>query len=119
MNHYCSNYIRNLPGPAKPEDYLGNMELLFVDKEGRKVGPETQSKGLRPNPSGRRKTLGWISERYGRPLIYVTENGMSVKGENELPREKLLEDDFRLEYFRGYVAAMAEAVREDGDDCRG
>lgn len=90
-----------------------------MDKEGRKVGPETQSKGLRPNPSGRRKTLGWISERYGRPLIYVTENGMSVKGENELPREKLLEDDFRLEYFRGYVAAMAEAVREDGDDCRG
>lgn len=24
--------------------------------------------------------------------------------------KKLLEDDFPLEYFRGYVAAMAEAV---------
>ncbi|MCJ1248709.1 hypothetical protein MMC30_005928 [Trapelia coarctata] len=119
MNHYCANYIKHRPGPPTPEDYLGNMDLLFVNKAGEEVGPETQSKWLRPNPAGFRETLKWISERYGGPRIYVTENGTSIKGENELPLEELLEDGFRVEYYRGYVQAMVEAVREDGVDCRG
>ena len=83
------------------------------------IGPETQSSWLRPYPPGFRKLLKWISDRYGRPAIYVTENGTSIKGENDLSREEILEDDFRLEYFKGYVGAMADAVKLDGVDCRG
>jgi hypothetical protein len=49
----------------------------------------------------------------------VTENGTCVKGENELKREERLEDGFRVEYFRGCVRAMTEAVGEDGVDVRG
>lgn len=47
------------------------------------------------------------------------ENGTSVKGENELTREERLEDEFRVEYCRGYVGPMAEAVGEDRVDVRG
>jgi len=119
MNHYCANYIRHRTGTPEPEDHMGNLEALFQNKEGNVIGPDTQSFWLKPYPLGFRKLLVWISERYGRPKIYVTENGTSVKGENDLPMEKILEDDFRLEYFKGYINAMNDAVREDGVDVRG
>jgi beta-glucosidase len=62
--------------------------------------------------------LGWLSKRYNHPKIYCTENGTSLKGENDLPLEKILEDDFRADYFRGYIGALADAVEKDGVDVR-
>ena len=119
MNHYCANFIKHKTTAAEPEDFLGNLESLYQNKAGEWVGPETQCPWLRPNPLGFRKLLKWISDRYGRPAIYVTENGTSLKGENDLPLDQLLEDDFRVEYFRGYINAMAEARTYDNVDVRG
>ncbi|MCJ1309633.1 hypothetical protein MMC25_003293 [Agyrium rufum] len=122
MNHYCANYIRDLASQGvkpPPEDFLGNLETLFVNKNGEKIGPDTQSFWLKPNAPGFRKLLKWISDRNGKPTIYVTENGTSLLGENDMPREQILEDNFRLGYFRDYIGAMAQAVGEDGVDCRG
>ncbi|KAK5121243.1 hypothetical protein LTR85_005409 [Meristemomyces frigidus] len=119
MNHYCANYIKHKPTESEPEDYLGNLEYLLKDKDGHAIGPETQSPWLRPYPQGFRKLMKWISDRYGRPIIYVTENGTSLKGENDMPMEQILQDDFRAEYFRNYITALAEAVTLDGVDCRG
>lgn len=63
--------------------------------------------------------MKWISDRYGRPIIYVTENGTSLKSENDLTRDEILEDDFRVKYFQDYVTAMAEAYAFDDVDVRG
>lgn len=49
----------------------------------------------------------------------MTENGTSVKGENDLSFEQLLQDDFRWEHFTGYIGALAEAYNKDGVDVRG
>ncbi|TKA76824.1 hypothetical protein B0A55_04628 [Friedmanniomyces simplex] len=119
MNTYCANYIKHKSGPPAPEDFSGNIELLLEDKNGTPVGPETQSPWLRPNPQGFRKLIKWISDRFDRPMIYVTENGTSLKGENDLSKDQILQDDFRAEYFRGHVNALAEAVTHDNVDCRG
>ncbi|EMC98800.1 glycoside hydrolase family 1 protein [Baudoinia panamericana UAMH 10762] len=120
MNHYCTHYVKHKSGPAAPEDFTGNLEAgLLTDKNGTPIGPETQSPWLRPYPQGFRKLIKWISDRYDRPIIYVTENGTSIKGENDLPKEQILEDDFRCEFFKGYVTALAEAVTFDNVDCRG
>jgi len=119
MNHYCANYIKHYSSPAKPEDVTGNLELLSEDKYGNSIGPETQSFWLRPHAPGFRKLMKWLSDRYGHPKFYVTENGTSVKGENDLTQDEILNDEFRVEYFRSYIKAMAEAVAEDGVDCRG
>jgi beta-glucosidase len=97
MNHYCANYIKHKNGPADPEDFSGNLELLLEDKNGTPVGPETQSPWLQPCAPGFRKLIKWISDRYGRPTIYVTENGTSLKGENDLPVEQILDDEFRAQ----------------------
>ncbi|KAI7482304.1 glycoside hydrolase family 1 protein [Hortaea werneckii] len=119
MNHYCANYIKHKSTPAEPEDFAGNLELLLQDKNGTWIGPETQSPWLRPNAPGFRKLIKWISDRYGKPIIYVTENGTSLKGENDMTKDEILQDDFRAGYFRDYINALAEAVTTDGVDCRG
>lgn len=119
MNHYCANYIRHKDTEPELNDHAGNLEILMQNKEGEWIGPETQSVWLRPMPLGFRKLIKWLSDRYGGPTFYVTENGTSLKGENELPLEELLNDEFRVEYFRGYIGALADAHTLDGVDVRG
>lgn len=114
MNHYCANYIKAKTGEPDIYDFSGHLEILMENKEGKSIGPETQSFWLRPHPIGFRKLLKWLSDRYGHPKIYVTENGTSLKGENDLPLEQLLDDEFRAEYFRDYVDAMADSYSQDG-----
>ncbi|KAL3419391.1 beta-glucosidase a [Phlyctema vagabunda] len=118
MNHYTANYVKHKTGTPEPDDFLGHLETLFESKAGENIGPETQSVWLRPNPQGFHNLLVWISKRYGGPKIYVTENGTSLKGENDLPIEKILDDEFRAEYFRGYINALAGAVK-DGVNIQG
>ncbi|GKT88078.1 beta-glucosidase A [Colletotrichum tofieldiae] len=119
MNHYTANYIKHKTTPPEEDDFLGNLETLFESKNGDNIGPETQSFWLRPNPQGFRNLLVWLSKRYNYPPIYVTENGTSLKGENDMPLEQILEDDFRVEYFDGYVKAMADASEKDGVNVKG
>jgi beta-glucosidase len=120
MNHYCANYVKHRPAsePVDPNDWMGHLESLQENKAGEAIGPKTESFWLQPNAPGFRHLLNWISDRYGRPKIYVTENGTSILDETDLPKEKLLEDDFRVWYFDTYVKAMAEAVAIDGVDVR-
>ena len=49
----------------------------------------------------------------------MTENGFPVKGENDLPVEKAVDDTDRQEYYRDYATALLQAVTEDGADVRG
>lgn len=115
MNHYCSHFVRSRePAAPLPTDIEGNLDCLFFDINGTPIGPETQSPWLRPNPAGFRKLLNWISERYGYPRILVTEFGTCIKGENDLEFPRILDDEFRCEYFRGYIEAMAQAAAQDG-----
>jgi beta-glucosidase len=119
MNHYCANYIKHKDTEPELEDHAGNLDILYQNKQGEWIGPETQSFWLRPNPLGFRKLIKWLSDRYNGPTFYVTENGTSLKGENDLPLEQLLDDEFRCEYFRGYIGALADAHTIDGVDVRG
>jgi beta-glucosidase len=119
MNHYCAHYIKHKDTEPELDDHAGNLDALMQNKAGEWIGPETQSVWLRPMPLGFRKLIKWLSDRYGGPTFYVTENGTSLKGENELPLEQLLNDEFRVEYFRGYIGALADAHTLDGVDVRG
>ena len=119
MNHYTADYIKHLDIPPDAENFNGNLETHKKNKEGHQIGPETQSPWLCPYPPGFRKLINWISDRYMKPIIYVTENGTSLKDENDKTRDEILDDDFRVEYFRGYVNALAEASAIDGVDVRG
>lgn len=119
MNCYTADFVRACKGVPADQDYIGNLEVHKTNQSGASIGPETQSAWLRPHPRGFRKLLRWISDRYDYPAIYVTENGTSIKGENDMPVEEILQDDFRADYFRGYITALAEASALDKVDVRG
>ena len=119
INSYGDNYIKHKEGEPAEDDFSGNLESLDQNKAGDWIGPETESAWLRPNPRGFRSLLNWLNKRYGAPTFYVTENGTSLKGENDLPREEILNDEFRCWFFRGYIGALADAVSQDGIDIRG
>lgn len=48
-------------------------------------------------PFGFRRILNWLKEEYNNPPIYVTENGVSHRG------EAYLNDTARIYYLRSYI----------------
>jgi beta-glucosidase/6-phospho-beta-glucosidase/beta-galactosidase len=48
--------------------------------------------------------------------LSVTENGFAVKDESSKPIGKALQDNDRVNYFKGTTASLKAAVIEDGVD---
>lgn len=116
MNSYTTFYIRHKDTPPELDDHSGNVDKLDTNSKGVSRGPESDTYWLRTAPWGFRKLLNWIWKRYGVP-IYITENGTTAKGETE-PSEVVLNDQFRINFFNGYLEAIGRAVKEDGVDIR-
>jgi len=69
-------------------------------------------------PDGLRRMLVWVSERYGNPVLYVTENGSAEI--DEVPEGGgVVEDGKRTDYLRRHLVACARAIQERGVDLRG
>lgn len=113
------------------------------DRNGELIGPQGESEWLNDVPWGLYNVLIWINNRYfkdisskeycggssivensksavpsNRVAIYVTENGCDVPGENHISFPDVLNDQFRIDYYSGYIRAMEQA-RNDGVDIRG
>lgn len=71
------------------------------------IGPRAESNWLFVYPQGLRGLLGWIDKRYSSPTlkqkICVFENGVSVPNENNLTIVEAVHDQFRVEYYQGYI----------------
>ncbi|TEA11411.1 Beta-glucosidase 1B [Colletotrichum sidae] len=104
-------YARALPGPPADDDWTGNVEESSVNAQGVEIGPVSGVQWLRLAPEGFRKLLGWVWERYRRPVI-VTENGCPCPGEDDV--SVAVDDGFRQRYFGLYLDAISRAIYEDG-----
>ena len=76
------------------------------------IGKQADSEWLQVVPWGLRKLLIYVQQRYGDPDIYITESGVDVPNENQLPLDKALKDTFRTDYFkaRSHAAMSAACV---------
>jgi len=63
------------------------------------------------------ETLTWVTARYGRLPIYITENGAAFPDPDSAPNGRI-EDPLRADYLRRHLAACREALRQ-GVDLRG
>jgi beta-glucosidase len=70
------------------------------------------SKWLYVVPWGIRENLCWVKEHYGNPPVYITENGFSDS-------TGTLDDQDRIDYYRGYIDEVLKAIDLDGCDVRG
>ena len=68
-------------------------------------------------PWGTHDLLLYIHKTYKKP-IYVTEFGFARKGEKDMSVSEAVQDADRIEYFKGALDAMRQAV-QDGADLRG
>ena len=108
INLYSRSLVRHLP-----EDPNG-LHALPTGMGGDE-GPRTDF-GWEVWPDSLYDMITRISRDYDRPVIEVTENGCSyADGPDE---NGVIRDTRRIEFFRGYLAAVARAI-EDGADVRG
>jgi len=118
MNTYTTNLVKDRKEKPELDDFKGNVEFTFTRQDGSQLGTQAQSPWLQDVPWGFRKLLNWIYKRYQYP-IYVTENGFSVKNENDRSAEDIIHDTERVNYYKGYLDALAQAKNEDKVDVRG
>lgn len=77
---------------------------------------EASEWGWQIDPIGLRIALNELSNRYEKPL-FIVENGL---GAIDKPNEEFyVEDDYRIDYLKVHIEAMAAAMNEDGVDLRG
>ncbi|KAF8478828.1 glycoside hydrolase family 1 protein [Gautieria morchelliformis] len=113
MNTYTTNLIK----AGGRDEFQGMMQYTFTRADGTQLGKQAHCAWLQTYPEGFRALLNYLWKRYQVP-IYVTENGFAVKSENNMPLAQALQDDDRVEYFRGYAEALLAAVTEDGVDIK-
>lgn len=63
------------------------------------------------DPLGLRITMNHLYERYHLPL-FIVENGLGTEDIVDDPAN--VEDDYRIDYLRGHLKNMIQAVQEDG-----
>ncbi|KAF3349525.1 Cell cycle control protein cwf8 [Verticillium dahliae VDG2] len=118
MNSYSAFYVKHRDGPADINDHKGNIEQADENSEGTPRGPASDTYWLRTTPWGWGKLLRWIWARYGVP-IYITENGTTAQGEHDWKPtgpDDVLEDPFRIDFFRQYLTEVAKASQEGYSD---
>ena len=115
MNHYSTYWIIDAP------IYNGNEPNWATDQRtsgdgngynqynGSIIGPKAESDWLFDVPSGIYKMIKWVDERYGNPLIYITENGCDAPNEDALPFDEIINDTFRIHYLAGYITEITRA----------
>ena len=109
INLYTRSLVR-----AHPNDPLG-IGAQAVGPVGGQEGPRTDF-GWEVWPKALYDVVMRITRDYDRPLLEITENGCSY-ADGPGP-DGTIRDPRRIEYFRGYLEALARAI-EAGADVRG
>ncbi|CAN0454509.1 unnamed protein product, partial [Pylaiella littoralis] len=143
LNHYTSWYITDIPDSVPPRAGTSPAKALAanitlpvtppgdgwaqdvggiqtkVDLNGVTNGVVGETDWLTVVPDSFRLVLVWVSSRYGRPIIMVTENGMDRAGEADMRVEDAVKDYARQTFYKGYIESMVTAIVEDAVDVRG
>ncbi|KAJ8416700.1 hypothetical protein AAFF_G00325780 [Aldrovandia affinis] len=109
FNHYTTVLAFNL-------DYK-NLQHYDGDRGAGTIADrswlDSGSSWLKVTPPGFRKILNFIKDEYGDPPIYITENGISERGQINL------NDVHRIHYYENYINQALKANVLDGVDIRG
>lgn len=72
--------------------------------------------GWQIDPEGLRYSLNWFTDMYHLPL-FIVENGFGAI--DELDKNGMVQDDYRIAYLKGHIEEFKKAVDEDGVDLMG
>jgi len=120
LNHYTSTYASHpvSPPPTDPSWDSDQNAFLTREKDGKFIGPAADSSWLYVVPWGIRRMLNWVNDRYQDTEIYITENGVDVPKESSMPLQEALNDTFRVNFLKDYIAEVGNAI-QDGVPVKG
>ena len=97
----CLFHLPCLLTPSDTEGPTPSAETHITNvRDGVPIGERADSEWLYVVPWGLRRLLNYINKRYHHPVIYITENGVDIPNESDIPMPQVLEDTFRINYFR-------------------
>lgn len=118
LNHYTTMLAENVESNSRLRNNVrGNggisqdQQVLLHDDP----GWEKTDMGWNIVPWGCRKLLEWVTARYDRPAIYITENGCAISG-NSI--EECIKDSRRIDFLTAYLKECKKAI-DNGVDLRG
>lgn len=114
LNSYTSTYVRDAPELEYGVSYNtdGKFVRTFIALNGTQIGEDAEPDWLKIVPWGIHHLLKYINDRYHPGEILITENGLCVKGEPELPLPDVLHDQGRVNFYKGYLGAVLDAIDE-------
>ncbi|KAI3940727.1 hypothetical protein MKW98_030046 [Papaver atlanticum] len=120
INHYTTRLIAHVTTSPESGHFYDaqQMERIVEYPGGELIGEKAASEWLYIVPWGIRSLLNYVAHKYHNPKIYVTENGMDDEEDPKALLHEMLDDTKRVGYFKGYLAAVAQAIK-DGVDVRG
>ncbi|KAK4753692.1 hypothetical protein SAY87_001796 [Trapa incisa] len=121
LNYYTANYAHYAPyANSLHASYSTDARAnLTTARNGIPIGPRAASSWLFVYPKGIWNMLMHVKNKYGNPLIYITENGISEFNNHTLPLEQQLADPMRIDYYYRHLWYIRKAIKEDGANVRG
>ncbi|CAA2958262.1 beta-glucosidase-like isoform X2 [Olea europaea subsp. europaea] len=124
INYYTARYARNIsPQDSRPQDsevhYDNDLRFKAENsRNGKPIGDRGGSDWLYIVPDGIYQIMVHIKEKYNNPEIIITENGLSLSRNDELTISEDLNDEIRVNYFKGHIENIGKAI-EDGVNLTG
>ena len=104
LNIYTSFLVFPQVADISQVDFYADQDVATYQDE---TWTPTGASWLKVTPWGIRRAIGWASQRYNRPDIYITENGVSTKLRN-------LDDLHRVYYLKHYINQVLKSIVLDG-----
>ncbi|KAL4376860.1 hypothetical protein GQ457_02G039800 [Hibiscus cannabinus] len=120
LNQYTSRLVSHAEDSGEEGHFEKSQQVAKIVEweDGEMIGEKAASEWLYIVPWGMRKVLNYISDTYNNPPIYIMENGMDDEENENVPLHEMLDDKRRVAFYKGYIAAVAQAIK-DGVDVRG
>ena len=102
LNYYTSTFVYY--DPTQPGDFATTNTRNGID-----IGPRSGIEWQYMYPDGLKKLLLWISNRYPKVSLWITELGVAGLNENIQPMDQVIQDDFRIEFIDSHLNATMES----------
>lgn len=125
INHYTTWYTKhnetNIFGLLLNDTFAdsGTLSLPWNPYNLKPIGDKANSIWLYIVPSGIRSLMNYIKDKYGNPLVIITENGMDDPNNILISRDTALKDDKRIKYHNDYLTNLLASIRQDGCNVKG
>ncbi|KAF6165136.1 hypothetical protein GIB67_000720 [Kingdonia uniflora] len=123
INHYTTYYGRHnsttIIGNIFNDTLADSGAITLPFRNGKAIGDRASSIWLYIVPRGIRSLMNYIKEKYGNPLVIITENGMDDSNSPFISIKDALKDQKRIKYHNDYLSNLLAAITEDGCNVRG